>query len=558
MTAPLQPPHRPQRPTSRNRARSRSIWLWQLALAAGVITIALSGSILMPQMFSYPPFLIGALGIMAITIATLAAPWRRIPSPFIASVPLADIVAIGLISFGGMLRLSYLWVFPIAWVATYFSLRWLVTALSAVAVLLTIDVIAHGAAPMTTQRLIVIVLCLTFLGLAIHGVAQHARALRRLLRRHGERLQATLDRTQEQARRTTQMFDSLDVAVARISSTGDILAANDAYIELYALDPADLSLPGASVEYDRERGDALPAADRPRARAARGELTDGERVWLYDPHGRWHALAVATRPLPTASDGASTVLIVEDVTDLHRAEHERRALIASVSHELRNPLTAVLGHTELLLEHGDLSPHTRAQIAVIDAAGERMLRLVAENLSNADAPAPPPTAMNPVDVGRVLAASVESFRPAANAGGVTLTLEVEPELIAHADAFRLRQVIDNLLTNAVKYTPADGAVTITATEDGTALSITVADTGIGIEPDELPHIFEPYFRGQSARDSGTTGSGIGMGIVREILDDHGGTVSVDSAPGVGTVARVRVPRLRVDRDQEEDRCSDRA
>jgi two-component system phosphate regulon sensor histidine kinase PhoR len=537
---------------SYSSARSRSIWLWQLSLAAGVVTIAAIGSIIMPQMYASPLFVVGILAIIALTLACLAIPWQRVPPWGVALVPLADIVAIGLMGYGGVFRLNYLWIFPVAWIATFYSLRWLITAMGTVAVVLAIDILTTYGVPLATQRLVVIVLSLSFLGIVIHSVSQHARALRRVLRKHASRLQAALTRSHAQAERTKQMFDSLDVAVARISDAGEILAANESFIELFALEPEDLSLPGRSVEYDAEWGEPIPAEQRPLARAARRELTDGERAWLYDPDGRWHVVSISTRPLPPAQDGTSTVLIVQDVSELHRVEQERRAIIAAVSHELRNPLTAVLGRTELLLDRGDLPPRAREQIAVIDQAGERMLQLVIDNLAQAQSESTTQAELTHVDLARVLTASVESFIPAAAVAGVEITLEADSPLLCAADAFRLRQVFDNLLTNAVKYTPPDGAISVTATADNTAICISVADTGVGIEPDDLPRIFEPYFRGQIARESGIHGTGIGMGIVRDIVEEHGGTIAVHSQPGAGTNVTVRLPRLTAD---QEDRCS---
>lgn len=525
---------------SRNRARSRSIWLWQLSLAAGVITISLVGAVILPDIYSYVPFVIGSLMIAAITIVTIGLPWRRLPARAVLIIPLLDIIAIGFISYGGVYRLSYLWVFPIAWVATYYSARWLVAAIGTVTVLLTIDALTFAAAPMTIQRLLVIVLSLSFLGMCIHDVARNARSLRNLLSRQADRLRQTL----EQAARTTQMFDSLDVAVARISSTGEILTVNEAYRELYALDAADLSLPGGSVEYDSERGAPLAASDRPLARATRGELTDGERVWLFDPEGTWHVLTVSTRPLPTEDGVDSAVLIVQDVSELHRAEQERRTLAATVSHELRNPLTAALAHAELLLERDDLPARAREQIALIEAAGERMLHLVTQTIEGTDSPFGECPGYAQVDVRRILDASVESFTPALTATGVTLTMDVPDELMVDADAFRLRQVFDNVLTNAVKYSGAEGHVTITARARDDVADVEIADTGIGIDSAELPHIFEPYYRGRSARDSGVTGSGLGMAVVKEIVDDHGGTVGVTSRPGLGTTVTLTIPRHR--------------
>lgn len=525
-----------------NLARSRSIWLWQLSLAAGVMTISVIGTVILPAMYAYVPFVAGALAIAAITAITIGTPWHRLPAGLVIAIPLADIIAIGVISYGGIYRLSFLWVFPIAWIATYFSLPWLITAISGVAAILTIEAVTFAAAPMTIQRLVVIVLSLCFLGLCIHSVARNARALRKLLVRQADRLRQTLERTREQAGRTNKMFDSLDVAVARISSAGEILSANEAFRELYALDASDLSLPGGSVEYDSERGEALPASERPMARAARGELTDGDRVWLFDPEGRWHVLTVSTRPLPDEDGIGSTVLIVQDVSALHRAEQDRRTLAATVSHELRNPLTSALGHTELLLDRNDLPERAREQIALIEAAGERMLHLVTQTIERSADSSPACSERRPIDLRRVLDASTESFAPAARTAGVHLTLDAPPEIIVEADAFRIRQVIDNLLTNALKYTRADGSVALTARLTTASVRIDVADTGMGIDAADLPRIFEAYYRGQSARESGVTGSGIGMGVVKEIVEEHGGTVEVTSALGIGTTVHLTLPR----------------
>lgn len=542
---------------SHERSRNRSIWLWQLSLAAGVVTIITIGAVLVPEMFTRPTFFVGMLAFFAITIVALAAPWHRLVPLAVVALPLTDVIAIGLMSFGGEYRLPYLWVFPIAWVATFYSLRWLLVALSIATVILTVDAATQSAQPLTVQRIVVIILALTFLGLATYNGAQHSRALRRLLRRQAARLQTTLDDTTAQGKRARQMFDSLEVAVARVDAAGRLLGANDAYIEMYALDAGDLGLPGGTVEYDAERGDPIPAWLRPQVRAARGEIIDDERIWLFDPEGRWRVVAVSTRPLPDVPDGPSTVLIMQDVSEIHRAEASRRAVLDVVSHELRNPLQAVLGNTELLLERDDLAPRARAQISTIDAAGERMLKLVIDNLADTKPGTAPPT-KTPVDAQRLVAASVESFVPAATAAGVDLRQEhLTTGLMCRGDAFRLRQVVDNILTNAIKYTAAEGSVTVSTAGDESELTLSVTDTGIGIEPEDLPHIFEPYYRGRAALESGITGSGIGMDVVRQIVDDHGGSVSAISEPGVGTTITVRLPRLVGEAvAEEEERCSD--
>jgi signal transduction histidine kinase len=109
------------------------------------------------------------------------------------------------------------------------------------------------------------------------------------------------------------------------------------------------------------------------------------------------------------------------------------------------------------------------------------------------------------------------------------------------DAFRLRQLADNLVGNALKYTRPGGSVDVSVRRDGSMVELVVADTGIGIAESDLPRIFEPYFRSETAVESGIPGTGLGLGIVRTIVEAHGGTIHIDSALGVGTTVTTRIP-----------------
>src|SRR3546814_191996 len=178
------------------------------------------------------------------------------------------------------------------------------------------------------------------------------------------------------------MLNGLDTGIARLSRGGEVLALNDTYVSLYAIDRDDPKRPGGAVEYSALRGDPLPESDRPFARAARGELFEDERVWLFDTNGEWHALSASTRRLtPSTDEPDSTLLIVHDVTALIEAERARERLAAVVSHELRNPLTAIMGHAELALDGEGLPPKTREQLEVIENAAVRMQTLISEILA---------------------------------------------------------------------------------------------------------------------------------------------------------------------------------
>jgi signal transduction histidine kinase len=523
-------------------SRTRSVWLLQLVLAASIVVTVLVVQALQPTMFAMWTFDLGVGVIIALTAASLIVPWPKVPRNLVILLPFGDLLGVGLLAFGSEMRFGFFWAFPIIWIATYFSLAALIGALGAVGVIILLDS-AVNPSPFTALRLIVVLLSLTFIGLTTALTARQNNAFKQLLRRQASRLQGTLQRVTGQERRVSQMLNGLDTGIARLSSDGEVLALNDTYVALYAIDREDPKRPGGSVEYATLRGDPLPDAERPFARAARGEQFEDERVWLFDTAGQWHALSASTRFL-TANDEepSSTLLIVHDVTALIEAERAREQIAAVVSHELRNPLTAIIGHADLILDDESLSPKAREQIEIIDNAGQRMQTLISEILGDSRAlfDSQKPSSA-PADARRILDASLASFRPAAEGRRVAVTLDAPDELWIVGDAFRLRQAFDNIISNGIKYTSGGGMLRITAEESDDRLKVVFADTGIGIAAADLPHIFDPYFRSQAARESTTPGTGLGMGIVREIVQQHGGTLRIESEQGTGTIVTVELP-----------------
>ncbi|RKT35990.1 phospho-acceptor domain-containing protein [Microbacterium sp. AG1240] len=523
-------------------SRTRSIWLFQLVLAASVIVTVIVVQALQPQLFAAWTFAAGVMTIIVLTVATLVVPWQRVPRNAVVIMPFLDLIGIGLLAFDSDMRFGFFWVFPVTWIASYYSLLHLGGALGTVGAIILIDASLNGPTPFSALRLLVVMLSLTFIGLTTYLTARQNNAFKNLLRRQASRLQSTLQRVTGQERRVSEMLNGLDTGIARLSSDGEVLALNDTYVTLYAVDRDDPKRPGASVEYATLRGEPLPEPDRPFMRAARGEQFEDERVWLYDTHGQWHALSASTRRLTSSADEpATTLLIIHDVTALIEAERAREQIATVVSHELRNPLTAIIGHADLLLDHDDLPARVREQIEVIDNAGQRMQKLISEILAGSRARSDESSAQSSADVRRIIDASVQSFRPASDGRRIAIILDVPGHLPVVGDAFRLRQAFDNILSNAIKYTPGGGTVRISATKTDDRLVIAFADTGVGISPADLPRIFDPYFRTQSARESPTPGTGLGMGIVRDIVEQQGGTLDVDSEQGTGTTVTVSLP-----------------
>jgi signal transduction histidine kinase len=525
-------------------ARVRTIWIWQLLFAAVVSIIVVAGYSLDPAVLTIPPLVVGVVGVLATTIVALSVPWGRLPEAAATSLPYLDIVWVGMLTFSTELRLSHLWVFPITWLASQFTLSRLVGGLGVVGVITLIEVLVNETSAASALRVLIAVLALTFVGIAVHATARQGRAYRTLLKRQSRRIRHSLDTISAEQRRVRDMLDAVHIGIAQVSENGELLSSNAAYRSLYAIDELEPGHPPRSIEYDALRGSALRGTQRTYARATRGEEFAGEPVWLFDADGRWHALSVATRRQhPVGGDQPSTMLIAEDVTEVIAASRKRDALAATVSHELRNPLTAILGHTDRLLDDETFDEPTRRRLRVIEEASERMMRLVDSILSRR----PDETmradrdARTVTDLREILDASLESFAVAAAEHGVRIHYDGDDSLPLWADAFRLRHLVDNLIGNAIKYTPQGGAVHVSGRVDDDHVVLSVRDTGIGIAATDLDRVFEPYFRSSTAVDSAIPGTGLGLGIVRDIVDAHGGAIEISSEPGVGTEVTVRIP-----------------
>jgi signal transduction histidine kinase len=211
-----------------------------------------------------------------------------------------------------------------------------------------------------------------------------------------------------------------------------------------------------------------------------------------------------------------------------------------VAHELRTPLTAIIGHAEIL-ESCDPTEEVlwRRSRDFIAAEAQRLARLVDDLLSLSRLEASL-LLLRTVNLRAVVESAMACLFDRAEAADLTLTLDAPSSLPrVRADRSRLEQALVNLLDNAIKFTPNGGTVTVRLASEGGYVRVEVSDTGPGISPDDLPHLFEPLYRAESAR--GLPGTGLGLTIVRAILDQHGVPISVHSMPGQGTTFTFRLP-----------------
>jgi signal transduction histidine kinase len=266
---------------------------------------------------------------------------------------------------------------------------------------------------------------------------------------------------------------------------------------------------------------------------ARRLAVPGER--LVDAAGRIEAGDFSARaPVSGPRELRAVARAINSMsTRLEADEVRRRSVLADVAHELRTPLTIIRGQAEGIAD--GVYPAEPEQMAPILAATRSMEQLVDDlrTFALADAGALR-LDREQVDVAVLLGATVEQFRPAAASAGVALQVDVAADVPAvEGDSARLSGVVANLVSNALRHTPAGGTVRVSARRVDGGVEIDVADDGEGIPGELLPRVFDRFVKGAASN-----GSGLGLAIVRDVVEAHGGTVSVESEPGRGTVVRV--------------------
>jgi len=233
----------------------------------------------------------------------------------------------------------------------------------------------------------------------------------------------------------------------------------------------------------------------------------------------------------------------EMAADLEEARRREREFLVSVSHDLRTPLTTIAGYAEAMDEGRVTTEEIPRVSTVLNREAERLGRLVEDLMLLSRIEAREFSLRpEPVDLAGHLKGVLEGFRGRAESARVDLTADLEDVGDVLVDPDRVDQVVGNLLENALRYTPEAGRVRLALAGAGEAVRITVADTGPGIEQADIPHIFERLYVAQHYRPVRPEGSGLGLSIVRELVDAMGGRTDVESAPGEGTRITVTIPR----------------
>ncbi|HEX8903309.1 MAG TPA: PAS domain S-box protein [Longimicrobiaceae bacterium] len=366
-------------------------------------------------------------------------------------------------------------------------------------------------------------------------------------------------RYEESRQRYRSLFEHNPDAVCSFDLDGRLRTANPAAEALtgYAADDLvgepfwTLVVPGARASA-REFFEA----------AARGEPQYTETALTHCSGTR---VEVSLRLLPIVVDGSNlgVYCIAEDITERKRAEAERETLLlreriaraeaeaaaaakggflAVVTHELKTPLNVITGFADLLRD-GEAGPLTDAQARHLDrirAGARQLLGMIEDVLAYARLDAGEAVRAHPTDVRALLGQAAAGVRGEAQAKGIEVAVEMDGACMADTDAERLRQIVQHLLCNAVKFTEA-GQVTASARREPGAVVVAVADTGIGIRPEHLDRIWEPFWQAEHPLARRAGGTGLGLAVARRLAQLLGGDIEAQSAPGEGSTFTVRLP-----------------
>jgi two-component system phosphate regulon sensor histidine kinase PhoR len=349
------------------------------------------------------------------------------------------------------------------------------------------------------------------------------------------RLDRTIHTLTDERNLSAAILGSMVEGVAVVSATERLLFANQGFAEILELDTPPQSGKGL-VEVVRQT-ELLEAVRQ----VLGGELRVQAEIVTGTLRQRFFAVTVAA---VRAAENSGAVIVLHDITDLRKLERVRRDFVANVSHEFKTPLTAIQGFTETLLAGALDDPQNRIRfLEIILDHSRRLARLTDDllELSKMDAEKID-LEIRRLSVPQFVQGCVETAqRPAAEKDlRISVNLQQPIPDIA-ADRRRLAEVLQNLLDNALQYTPSGGQIMVSASANGNEVTFTVSDTGIGIPQADQPRIFERFYRVDAARSREVGGTGLGLSIAKHIVEAHGGRIWVESDVGQGSQFHFTVP-----------------
>jgi len=319
-------------------------------------------------------------------------------------------------------------------------------------------------------------------------------------------------------------------AIIVVDVADDILLCNAAMLATLGLAEADLLHKPVAEAFPHPTVREMFAQARSTEQVARSEVDLDDRTFNAQI---------------TPVEGVGQVLVLHDITHLKELDRVRADFVATVSHDLRTPLTNILGYIELLPRAGPLNEQQQEFIGRVRESMEAITELIGDLLDIGRLEAGFDLDMSPCDLVQVIEKAVVSFRPQAKEKRQELRWQLPetfPQVMGNPRV--LRQVMENLLSNAIKYTQEGGWIAVSTDEEDDYIVIRVTDNGIGIPPAQQPHVFDKFYRVQSKETESVSGTGLGLAIVKAVIEKHNGRVWVESKKGKGSMFCFVLPALK--------------
>lgn len=518
-----------------------------LAVTAGLTAILML--MFFPGTLANPLFIAFLVTQPLILALCYAVPWDRLPFASFLVIPFLDFVSIALGREGGqesLTGISLLAVFPVIWLCAsglYPRTALLMSFLAPLGIIWVPLFLRGAVTGQDLARSLLLPVMMLGIGVSVSVLTLSMVRQQRDLEEKDAQLRVALKDSKRQEELLNSVLETVHLGVLAVDADGhDILMNRKQRANHRLASPAGNPDPNESqlLVFQADRTTTVPVESRPVRRAVLGENFTDNLVWLGSGREQ-RAITTSARAMKD-QDGAfaGSVIVFSDVTDLVNALAAKDDFVSNVSHEFRTPLTSILGYVELLLDERDELPESHVEpLKIIRRNSERLLGLVSDLLASRNGQ----LVVSPqaVDVAELVRASVSAALPRAIAANVQLRADAPERLDAHVDSARVSQVLDNLVSNAIKYSPNGGDVVVSLGSEGANLVCRVSDTGMGMSEKDQAEVFTKFFRTGNVRNTSIPGVGLGLSISKAIVEAHGGTIQLRSTLGRGTTFTVRMP-----------------
>ena len=529
---------------------------------------------------NWTEFVISIVLVVIATVLSLTVPWRRFSAEWAVVVPVISLLAIGLLRLGTGSSASpfvVLTLLPFVWIASEEGrINILIASLGTFVVLLAPLFVDGARSPGDVVRAFFSPVIYFIVAIVINEIAHRMRVQLKAAHEASEQQQQLLAQAvtaqdelvlnEARLKTANRLIQSIWNAVTEQSVIGtdldglidvwnpgaekmlgltekQVLDGKHHVIDFHLHEELEQRLQEMDARFTTVSSidDFSALVDTVRAGSA------DVRDWTYvRPDGKRVAVQVAATPrLDENGHRVGFIFVATDMTQAREFARLKDEFVGLISHELRTPLSSILGYLELMRddEESPLSEEQLQYLGVAERNAHRLLRLVGDLLFTAQVESGRfPLEIKDVDLGGVVSTSVESAGPVAANAGVTLVREVPDRPVeVRGDPVRLGQAVDNLVSNALKFTPRGGTVTVALRPDGEQAVIAVTDTGIGIPAVELSQLSQRFFRASTATRNAVPGVGLGLTITKAIVTAHGGRLDIASEEGVGTSISIVLP-----------------